>query len=165
MSETELRIEYNRAKWQGWIPYFRTSANAHGFTLDFVMAFPSRETNMKDIKGDFRGGDYHGYSLMQVDIGTDPEFCRQWEPNVDVDKSIERGVAILAGKRDELKAHDVTDLHAIAAAYNCGEENVLKAVHAGLDVDSYTTQKNYGADVLKRAAIFKAFIDADSDNV
>jgi soluble lytic murein transglycosylase-like protein len=158
---SEFQIEYDRAKAAGWLPYFQASAATHGFGPDLLMAIASRETNMRDIKGDFRGGVYHGYSLMQVDIGTDPAFCHAWVADQNVDQSIERGAQILAGKRDYLAQHGVTDLQDIASAYNCGEGNVIAALNENENPDDRTTGRNYGKDVMSRAAAFAAIIAGD----
>jgi soluble lytic murein transglycosylase-like protein len=159
---SEFQIEYNRAKTNGWLPLFQAAAAAHDFPPELLMGIASRETNMKDIKGDFQGGIYHGYSLMQIDIGTDPTFCKAWRPNVNVDQSIERGAQILASKRDYLRAHGYADLKDIAAAYNTGERNVVKSLAAGRDSDLTTTGHNYGSDVMARSAAFKLLLDADT---
>lgn len=42
------------------------------------------------------------------------------------------------------------------AAYNCGPGGVQKAIRKGLDVDTYTTGKNYSADVLNRMSWFSS---------
>ncbi len=47
------------------------------------------------------------------------------------------------------------DRPAAIAAYNCGPGNVRKALKAGLDVDAYTTGKNYSKDVLSRGDRFR----------
>lgn len=44
------------------------------------------------------------------------------------------------------------------AAYNCGRGGVLHAIKAKLDVDAFTTGKNYSADVLHRCARFKSLV-------
>jgi hypothetical protein len=73
---------------------------------------------------------YHGFGLMQVDIGTDPAFCNAWTPD-NVQGSILCGCRILERKRIYLARKQCTDLKAIAAAYNTGEGNVAKSIAAG----------------------------------
>ena len=71
--ESDLRSQYSRARANGWLPLFVAAGDSipdddiDGATL---LAVSSRETNVRNIKGDFRDGIYHGYSLMQLDIGS-----------------------------------------------------------------------------------------------
>lgn len=153
-SETDLKNQLHNAVSSGWLPYFQVAAQLNGFPVEFVLGIASRETNMRNIKGDLRNGVYHGYGIMQVDVGTDPDFCRTWSPD-KVEGSIQRGVKILAGKRDYLAAQGITDMKAIAAAYNTGEGNVVRSIHAGADPDHTTTGADYGKDVLARMAVFE----------
>jgi hypothetical protein len=44
------------------------------------------------------------------------------------------------------------------AAYNCGPGGVEKAIRKGLDVDAFTTGKDYSADVLRRMNWFASLI-------
>jgi hypothetical protein len=152
-TEHDLQNQFHRADNNGWIPFFEAAGAAHGFAAEFLMAIASRETNMQNIKGDLRGGICHGYGIMQVDIGTDPAFCQSWT-SAAVQPSINRGTEILAGKRDFLAHHNITDPKAIAAAYNTGEGNVSNSVAHGRDADSTTTGGDYGKDVLDRMSIF-----------
>lgn len=152
-SEAELRKQFDTANQNGWLPAFKNAAQKYDFPVELLLAIASRETNMQSIKGDFRGGRYHGFGIMQVDIGTDPAFCASWTPN-KVAESIERGTQILAGKRTYLATKNITDLRAITAAYNTGEGNVSRSVAAGRDPDSTTTGKDYGSDVLARMVAF-----------
>ena len=153
-TETDLRSQFTSAKAHGWLPYFEEAAQQSAFPVELLLAIASRETNMRNIKGDFHNEVYHGYGIMQVDIGTDPEFCRNWTPE-KVKESIDRGTQILVGKRSYLAGHHITDLKAIAAAYNTGEGNVARSVAAGRDPDSTTTGGDYGRDVLARMGVFE----------
>jgi soluble lytic murein transglycosylase-like protein len=153
-SETDLKSQLHNAVANGWLPYFEVAAKLNGFSVELLLGIASRETNMRNIKGDLHNGVYHGYGIMQVDIGTDPDFCRNWTPD-KVEVSIQRGVKILANKRDYLAARGITDLKAIAAAYNTGEGNVVRSIHAGTDPDHTTTNADYGKDVLSRMAAFE----------
>ncbi len=65
-TENDLKKQYDSAKQNGWLAHFEDAAQQHDF---------SRETNLKNIKGDFRDGIYHGYGVMQVDI--DPTFVKR----------------------------------------------------------------------------------------
>jgi len=152
-TQADIVNQLNRATSSGWIPFFESAARANNFDTEFLLAIASRETNMQNIKGDLQSGTYHGFGIMQVDVGTDPEFCAQWTPD-QVSGSVDRGTKILAGKRDSLAAKNIMDPKAIAAAYNTGASNVIHSIQAGQDPDRTTTGHDYGADVLARKAVF-----------
>jgi soluble lytic murein transglycosylase-like protein len=149
----DLTRQLNHATSSGWLPFFAAAAELNNFDPDFLLAIASRETNLLNIKGDFRDGIFHGFGIMQVDVGTDPDFCANWTPD-QVEGSIQRGTSILVGKRNSLATKNITDLKAIAAAYNTGASNVIRSVQAGLDPDRTTTGRDYGSDVLARMAVF-----------
>lgn len=182
-TKAQLKIQYNRAVSLGWIPIFTESCAKHRIAVALVLAIASRETNMKNIRGDFRGGKYHGYGPMQVDIGTDAAFARNWKAD-DAAAGIKRGIEILAEKRAQLikvagKSFTVTDSrskkrHTATAPSFKGDAFVkvmigmfnggLWAVyHAakGRDSDDGTTGEDYGDDVLARMDVFEAFLRAD----
>jgi hypothetical protein len=152
-TEANLQTQLNHATASGWIPFFDAAALSNHFTTEFLLAIASRETNLLNIKGDFHDNAYHGFGIMQVDVGTDPAFCASWTPD-QVEGSIQRGTAILAGKRDSLAAKNITDPKAIAAAYNTGAANVIHSLASGADADHTTTGRDYGSDVMARMAVF-----------
>lgn len=162
-TEADLKGQFESAKSKGWLRLFETSAAAHAFPTELLIAIASRETNIRQIKGDFRGGIYHGYGLMQIDIGTDSMFCRAWTPE-KVGESIERGAQILAAKRQYLIGHGIQDLKAVAAAYNTGEGRVRKSIEAGDDPDQTTTGHDYGADVMARMEVFTRLLAGPPEN-
>ena len=153
-TENDLKAQFQRTQISGWLPLFEAAAQTHSFEVELLLAIGSRETNLRNIKGDFYNGIYHGYGIMQVDIGTDPAFCASWT-EARVQESIERGTEILAEKRAYLADKGITDPKAIAAAYNTGQGNVVRSIGAGKDPDSTTSGHYYGSDVLARMAIFK----------
>jgi RHS repeat-associated protein len=152
-AEGDLRNELNRATLNGWLPFFDAAALQNDFDTNFLLAIASRETNMRDMRGDYHDGAYHGFGIMQVDLGTDPRFAAAWTPN-QVERSIQRGTEILAGKRDSLAARNIDDLQATAAAYNAGAGPVIRSIEHGADPDQVTTDRNYGSDVMARMAAF-----------
>src|SRR3982751_6113224 len=111
-TEADLKRQFDTAVSEGWLMYFQNSASQHDFTVELLMAIASRETAMRNIKGDLRGGIYHGYGVMQVDIGTNADFCKNWTEN-EVEGSIECGTKILLGKRKYLAGKNITDLKAM----------------------------------------------------
>jgi hypothetical protein len=179
-----LVSQYNYANKQGWIPYFREAAAKYGFTTEDVLGVSSRESNLKNIKGDYHDGVYHGFSLMQLDINSHKAFIEsgQWQ---DVHKAILKGTEALAEKRDVIvKAskqsvctikfrsgktakftpkpfNDAQLRQMTLAAYNCG----LAAYYhfsIGNDIDAGTTGKNYSRDVLDRSRDFVDLMAKDA---
>jgi hypothetical protein len=103
----------------------------------------------------------HGHGLLQIDDRSFPEFCAS-EAWGDPRENILFGARVLAGKRRFLKSKTLgfglTDddiERASIAAYNAGEGNVLKAIQKKEDVDTCTAHKNYSADVLRLAEIYR----------
>jgi hypothetical protein len=177
-TKANLKAQFDRAVAEGWLPVFKKYAELHGWPVEIVLAVASRETNMRNIKGDFRGGVFHGFGLMQVDRGTDAEFAKGgWE---DPERSIKRGVEILSEKRDSLvknagktltirdsrgnrvslavpKVPDSDLLKVVIAMYNGGWWPVYH-YSKGRSPDHTTTGKDYSKDVLARAEVFKSFL-------
>jgi len=94
---------------------------------------------------------YHGYGYWQIDIASYPAFVESgdWK---DPLKTCRKAIAVLEEKRIYLQQQFPVltgeELNrAITAAYNCGQGNVAKAIRAKRDVDVYTHQKNYSAEV------------------
>jgi hypothetical protein len=150
----DLKAQLLRAHEYGWMNAFEQWADRYNFPTELLLAIASRETDMQDNKGDFHNGIYHGFGIMQVDIGTDSAFCASWKPGM-VSDSIRRGTEILNSKRLFLHSHNITDLRAIAAAYNTGEGNVLHSIQHNFDPDHTTAHGNYGADVMARMDLFR----------
>lgn len=149
------------------------------YTEDWLAAMACRETgqliaryyNMKPadafalMKGDYtqREGEtekqYHGFSCFQIDIASFPDFVKSgaWK---DPHASAMKCVSVLEGKRKYIQSHipmlpvETLD-HAITAAYNCGEGNVLKVLANKSDIDSRTANHNYSADVWRLREIYK----------
>ena len=95
------------------------------------------------------GDNGHGRGLMQIDDRFHSEWIKTgaWkDPRQNINYACNLLKANLAS---------LGDLRAAVAAYNCGAGNVGKALRRGLDVDAYTTGKDYSADVLKRAEKFR----------
>lgn len=146
---------FEKALQRGYIPLFEAAATRYDFPTSFLMALASRETNMTNMKGDFRGGIYHGFGIIQVDIGTAREWCEsgKWQ---DVGEAIMKGTSILAGKRNELvKAHahfksDEDFMWVLAASYNHGAHGSLGDYILRGSPDLHTTGHDYGKDVIGR---------------
>src|SRR4051794_19622397 len=100
-SRKDLKTQFEYAKLRGWIPYFVAAGAKHGFSTADLMGIASRESNLKNVKGDFHDGQYHGFSLMQLDIRSHREWIEsgKWQ---DVESAIHRGAAALAEKRTQI---------------------------------------------------------------
>lgn len=175
ISAAEIKRQFNRAKTSNWLPWFQQAADRIGTSTAHLLAHGSRETNLKNIRGDFRGGIYHGFGVMQVDIGTDADYAKNWTSD-KVEPSIRRGAEILSNKIDEIiagqgkrlkvkgrafigKRVEDDDVRRIAtAAYNCGMWAFFH-FSRGENVDSTTTGHDYSRDVYDRAIEFAALLE------
>jgi Putative peptidoglycan binding domain/Transglycosylase SLT domain len=99
-----------------------------------------------------------GRGLMQIDHDAH-EFARSG-PWHEPDANVRYACSVLAGFRPMLRGrtvlHGAALTRATLAAYNCGLDNVLRAVRYGLDLDFYTVGRAYSREVLSRAGFFKA---------
>ena len=99
-----------------------------------------------------------GRGLMKVDYDVH-EFARSgaWH---EPDANVRYVCGVLVGFRPVLRQrtvlHGAALLRAMLAAYNCGLDNVLRAVRHGLDLDFYTAGRDYAREVLNRAGFFEA---------
>lgn len=103
------------------------------------------------------GGGY-GRGLMQIDYDWH-EFARtgKWQ---DPRENIMYACTVIDNaykflKREGIRLNNEQMLHAVIAAYNGGATATMNAIKAGKDIDANTTGKDYGRDVLNRAAWFK----------
>lgn len=155
----DLVWQYNKAKGEGWIATFREAAESHDFAPETLIAIASRETAMRNIKGDWRDGRWHGFGLMQIDIGSFPEWIAtgEWK---DPKKSIRKGADVLSTKRAQVIARKVPPKDALPvaiAAYNAGV-HAIDAYFKHGNPDRPTTGHDYSQDVLKRAEEFKKLL-------
>jgi hypothetical protein len=116
------------------------------------------------LKGDYtqRPGEtekqYHGFGPWQIDVNTDIHFINAGEW-MDPHAAAMKAVQVLESKRRYLTTHTALSgeplARAITAAYNCGEGNIVKVIARGLDIDAYTANHNYSADVFRMREIYK----------
>ena len=177
ISRNEIAKQYFKVKQRGWLPAFQRESQRAGTSTAHLLAIGSRETNLENIRGDFRGGIYHGAGVLQVDIGTDPDYVRNWTKD-KWERSVVRGVDIYLSKVDDTlkcqgrrakarqreftgKRVESDDLRRIAtAAYNCGRWAHYHFSN-GNNVDSSTTGRDYSRDVYDRAYEFARLLQAD----
>lgn len=151
-SRAVLTTQLDRARNNGWLPFFTEAARRFNFPVALLVAVASRETNVRNIVGD--GG--HGRGIMQIDDRSFPDFARSGRA-MDPRQNILKGAEVLSGKRQFLSRRGVSAQllkRASVAAYNHGEGNVLRSIRNGRDVDSGTAHNDYSADVLAREAVF-----------
>jgi hypothetical protein len=104
------------------------------------------------------GNTGYGRGLLQIDFDAH-EFARtgNWQ---DAAANIRYGAGVLNGMwkfmHDRTAIRGLGLLRASLAAYNCGGGNVVRALNANLDIDYYTTGRDYSVDVLNRAGWFQA---------
>lgn len=122
------------------------------------------------MKGDYgqRPGEktksYHGYSYMQIDIASYPQFINsgKWQDPLEcyrkaIEVLEEKRIYLFASNRFNVKDFPLdTAYRAITAAYNCGQGNVAKALREGKSVDIFTHQRNYSAEVWRFREIYKS---------
>lgn len=173
---TEIEIEFNRAKANGWVQAFDVAGEPYGFSPQLLMAIASRETNMENIEGDYQSDGPHGFGCMQIDKGSYPKFCLSgaWQ---NVASSIHMGALVLNSKLQQIQAGVGKTLTIGGYSFvgaTLSPENVnrttIAAYNAGLwayygisvhgNPDLYTTGRNYSADVLARMQQFSALIGA-----
>jgi len=94
---------------------------------------------------------------MQIDFDAH-EFARtgNWK---DPRENILFGCQVLADSRDFMRRKTPLDgrelLRAALAGYNAGPGNALRAFQDKLDIDFFTTGRDYSRDVLNRAGFFQ----------
>lgn len=113
---------------------------------------PPRRQAMPPDGGGFRRG------LLQIDYDGH-EFARSqaWH---DAERNLCFGARLVVEARSWLRRRTLLRgpalLRGALAAYNCGLDNVLRAVRQGADVDFYTVGRDYARDILSRAGFFQA---------
>jgi hypothetical protein len=172
MARYFIKQHFEKAYQRGYIPMFAQAALKYDFPLALLMAIASRETNMTNMKGDFRKskhfpkGGYHGYGIMQVDVGTDPQWIASGAWVNDISAAIMRGTKILGDKRNELNrmwegSRTLQQfLWVLAASYNTGSGRAYPSFKNHGNPDRTTTGKDYGKDVLGRMVEFQELLTA-----
>jgi hypothetical protein len=165
-SRSQLVLQLDNVRHNGLLAMLKIAADANSLPLAYVVAIASRETNCKNILGDFQGGQHHGIGIMQIDIqhhiALDALDSGSWKTNPQ--PLIDYGCALLATNLLTVKSHlpaipETEQMRIAAAGYNCGVSRAIGAAMAG-DADSKTTGHDYGRDVLARMTIFDSMLGA-----
>jgi soluble lytic murein transglycosylase-like protein len=107
------------------------------------------------------GVDGTDHGLMQINNVSWPAFFVNPDDWKDPSKNINTGCAVLNSKRKDVVAEcekfEVTATEeqierCMIAAYNCGADHTVHCLRHGLDIDTFTANKNYSAIVLKFAS-------------
>lgn len=153
------------------------------YTTDWLIGMTYREVGFllqryigrvppKDIwpivKGDYsqRKGEkeasYHGFGLMQIDIGSFPDFVKSgdWK---DPLKTYKKAISVLESKRQYLQKECPSlsgdELcRAITAGYNAGAGRLPPLIEKGADIDTYTHQHNYSKEVWRFREIYNSLL-------
>src|SRR5689334_17831912 len=153
ISAPDLRGQLARARAE--FPFIDAVEDEHGLPDYLLYAVGSRETNLRNIAGDFsqRSGEssprFHGFGIWQRDsgaFGVDESYLD------DVVAQADDAAALLAAHFDRFDRWD-----AAVAAYNAGAGAVAKALRKGKACDSVTTGGDYSADVMAR----RSFLERD----
>ncbi len=170
---SELQRQFDRANTSGWISLVRAAADQYQFTVELLLGIGSRETNLEPQYQVHPGDHGRGFSMWQIDIGSDAEWIAtgDWK---DVGKAVMRAAFWLDQKRtdvtDKLKHPCVekklsavvvsnADIERITvAAYNTGAARAVSAYLNFKNPDRFTTGADYSADVLYRRDVFASFL-------
>jgi Transglycosylase SLT domain len=161
MQSSVLEKQLQTIRSNGLFAKLEKAARAHGIETAYLLAIGSRESGLRNILGDYRGGLAHGVGILQIDvqhpIALHARDTGSWWPNPD--PLIAFGAALLASNLKSVRAlrpaFDDRQAHKCAAsAYNCGLGNALAGSAKG-DSDKFTTGGSYGRDVMDRMAIFQ----------
>jgi hypothetical protein len=67
-TKRELLNQLHSLEHKGFATLLATGAQKHGLSVPYLYAIASRETNCINELGDFRGGEFHGVGIIQIDI-------------------------------------------------------------------------------------------------
>jgi hypothetical protein len=160
----QLKAQLAELKRTGLDKKLATAAKAAGLDYAFLLAIGSRETNLRNELGDYRGGVAHGIGILQIDVQHPIALAARdtgsWWPHPEplIAFGAELLASNLAGARKNLPNLTDLQIHKVAAAgYNCGLTTAINAAKAG-NCDARTTPPPYGADVIARMAIFASLL-------
>lgn len=163
-SSKEIQTQLSRLHQAGFYDMLTRNATANGLLPTFFFAIASRETNCRNILGDYKDKQAHGVGMVQIDV--QHSIAQQARDNgswlTNPEPLIAFGAQLLAANIQQARQtfpHLTADQHLKIAAsgYNCGMARAISGQQAG-DSDQHTTGRDYGADVLARKALFELAI-------
>lgn len=183
LSRPQIKLQFDRAKRLGWIPFFQEAASTitkNYFDAADLMAIASRETDLLPKWLTKAGDGGNGFGLMQADKRSFPEFTKGdgWK---DARTGILFGAKVLMQKWEDYRANVGKQVkvkssktgkystytgklamgsvaqHVVLSSFNCGRW-AQYAYAKGHDIDKYSTGKDYGADVMARAGVFRSLL-------
>jgi hypothetical protein len=162
-NSTVYREHFNEA--QKYKSIVESAARPYSSWLkpSLVAAIGSRESGWGVLLSPFgpggTGDGGFGRGLMQIDSQFHPEFTssNRWkDPAENIRYALDNVLSDYydyLSRNTNLRGFEL--LRGAVAAYNAGPGNVVAAINQGLDVDYYTTGKNYSRDVMQRAGWFQ----------
>jgi hypothetical protein len=170
-TDFDLGQQFARVETNGWLTIFRATAQRYDFPVEVLLGIASRESNIESVIGD--GG--HGYGIMQIDDRSFSDWCHcgSWRnPTACIRMGVSildqhremivhsQGVVLRVGGDEFAGKPDLSDeelLRTTIASYNCGLWAYYGLSVEG-DPDFRSTGRNYSADTLARAAVFKSLL-------
>lgn len=170
-TDFDLHQQFARVEASGWLSAFRSTAERYDFPVEVLLGIASRESNIESVVGD--GG--HGYGIMQIDDRSFSEWCHcgSWR---NPPACIQMGASVLDQHRQMIRhsqgvelrvggdaftgkpgLSDADLLRTSIASYNCGLWAYYGLSVEG-DPDFRSTGRNYSADTLARAAVFRSLL-------
>lgn len=145
-----------------YVDAVKTVAGETGKPGSLIVGIGSRESRWGKAltpPGPAGKGDYgHGRGLLQIDDRWH-EFARSgnWQDPLE---NLRYGINLLNQFTTYIRSNNqhlstAAIERAGIAAYNCGTGHVMDAIRMGVDIDYYTTGRNYSKDVLSRAGWFE----------
>ena len=164
----QLAAQLQHMKDMGMDRMLADGASTYSLPVAFVMAIASRETNCRNILGDFQDHVAHGVGILQIDVQW-PLAKRMRDDGTwqtDPQPLINMGCEILRNnlhdaQQDFSNQSLMQQLQSAADGYNAGmgREIAHEKSDGGVPDDSITTGHNYGSDVIARMAIFSELIN------
>ncbi len=152
ISPEQIASQINYATQNGWLAHYQEAANYYGIPIEILLAKDSRESGLGTVPGlvqnSWYGSDGKSRGISQINSSV-YNFARDTDPN-DIRAYVAKGAEILA---KEYKTFGNWK-HALSA-YNTGPNDVRSAIASNIDPDIYTTDKDYGADVIYRSNLIK----------
>ena len=149
------KAQFHDPQRQWLIAKLIAGAEKHELPPALVLAVASRETNIHNREGDHG----HGNGPMQLDDRSH-RIPEGWEQ--DPTEIIDQCCLLLRNYIDwaerTFRASDVSAIQIGVAAYNCGPAGAARGL-THKNVDYYTAQGNYSADVLAREAVFVKLLE------